>query len=159
MAFRVIEPTRLRGAAILAAVAGVLLVVAGVAGRPIAVGGAILLAAAGAAFDGLGEGRLGLRQVGVFLAALGSGLGIWALLVVVLMVLLAIAPVPATVYVVLALAVIASAAGVALVMRATRGAAETSRRVPRRRPGRPRRPTGRLAEVATARRAESLRAS
>ncbi|HEX2032086.1 MAG TPA: hypothetical protein VHL78_11930 [Actinomycetota bacterium] len=159
MAFRVIEPTRLRGAAILAAVAGVLLIVAGVAGRPIALGGAVLVAAAGAAFDGLGERRIGLRQVGVFLAALGSGLGIWALLVLALMMLLGLAPVPAMVYLLLAAALASVAGGVALIVAASRRSADRpARPASRRRPAPAPRPR-RLADVATSRRAESLRAS
>ena len=161
MAFRVVEPVRLRGAAILAAVAGVLLIVAGVAGRPIALAGAILLAAAGAAFDALGEGRLGLRQLGVFLAALGSGLGIWAVLVLALMLLMAVAPVPGAVYLILLLAVASAATGVALAVKGSRHAPATpsGRAARRRRAHPPQVGTRRLPEVATARRAESLRVS
>jgi hypothetical protein len=85
MATRVVAPSPLRTVGIAATLGGgFVLLFSGFTGRA-AIVGAVVLCAGIALLDGADRGGLGIRQVGLFLVLLGSGLGAWSFAVTALL--------------------------------------------------------------------------
>jgi hypothetical protein len=114
VALRVAVPERLRTAGIVCLVAGLTFLDESAVQGWVAWVGVFLLSTGAALFDGLDEGRLGGRQVGMIVLLLGLAAGTWATLVIVLTRLFLEAPVPTSLFVLLGAAVLAVVGGVFL---------------------------------------------
>lgn len=111
MALRVVVPERVRTAAIAFSAAGVLLLDESSVQGWWAWLGAGMISIGAALFDGIDEGRLGGRQVGMIALLLGLATGTWAALVIVLTYAFLEAPVSPLLYAMLAAGIAAVAAG------------------------------------------------
>lgn len=111
---RVAVPERLRTAGIVCLVAGLAFLDESAVQGWVAWVGVFLLSTGVALFDGIDEGRLGGRQVGMITLLLGLAAGTWAALVIVLTHLFLEAPVPSGLFVLLGAAVLAVVGGVFL---------------------------------------------
>jgi hypothetical protein len=151
MALRIVEPTPLRTVGFGTVAGGALLtIMAGFQG-PAALVGVVALSVGIALLDALDSGRVGRRQVVLFLVSFGGVVGMWGLVVTILLAMLGLAPEP-TVLALLGGGILAVGAAVYLVRYAPapRAVVDAGRRraaaVARRRSRAPvRRELGRLA--------------
>jgi hypothetical protein len=111
LAFRVVVPERVRAAAIVCLVAGVTLLDESSAQGWVAWLGAGLFSTGAALFEGIDEGRLGGRQVGMVALLLGLAATTWAGLVIVLTYAFLEEPVSPFLFALLTVGLVAVAAG------------------------------------------------
>ena len=114
MALRIAEPTPLRTAGFGATAGGGLLTIMSGFQGPAALVGLASLSLGLALLDAVDAGRVGPRQVGVFLLTLGGVVTAWGLVVNVLLAMLSLSPNP-VVLMLLAGGILAAGAGVFLI--------------------------------------------
>ena len=118
MALRIAEPTPLRTAGFGASAGGALMTILSGFQGPAALIGVAALCLGIALLDAVDAGRVGRRQLGLFLLALGGVVGMWALVVTALLAMLGL-PADPVVLVLLAGGILAVGGGVFLVRYAS----------------------------------------